>query len=257
MADIDDLLSATLKRVAQPGDPAGVADAIRARVAAGDTGTSVERAGWRSGRLRRWFPWIGLLLVLLIVVGGIGAAQYAGQASVYVAGPTSTPSPAASATPSGSPTPLPSATVATPTPSATTTHRPHPHPHVNPPVVVAKPPHHTPPKPRDTRAPVLANPSADPTTIAARGQSGSCNVPSDRSTVTVTATDNVRVTSVRASWAGGNASLTKSGTSWHFLFQHAAAQQDAVYAITLVARDAAGNTSNSALTRVQVKYCRV
>ena len=36
---LDELLSGSLKRAAQPGDSAGVADTIRARVAAGDVGT--------------------------------------------------------------------------------------------------------------------------------------------------------------------------------------------------------------------------
>ena len=35
MADIDSMLSESLQRIAQPGDPTGVADAIRARVDAG------------------------------------------------------------------------------------------------------------------------------------------------------------------------------------------------------------------------------
>jgi hypothetical protein len=39
--DIDALLSSSLKKAAEPANSAGVADAIRARVDAGDTGASV------------------------------------------------------------------------------------------------------------------------------------------------------------------------------------------------------------------------
>lgn len=56
MADfenLDALLSASLKGVAEPANSAGVADAIRARVAAGDAGTSVTTTvapGWTNAR---------------------------------------------------------------------------------------------------------------------------------------------------------------------------------------------------------------
>ena len=49
MAELEELLSATLKRIAPPADPSGVAEAIRARVEAGDTGISTASAtapGW-------------------------------------------------------------------------------------------------------------------------------------------------------------------------------------------------------------------
>ena len=42
---LDELLSGSLKRAAQPGDSAGVADTIRARVAAGDVGTPAPSSG--------------------------------------------------------------------------------------------------------------------------------------------------------------------------------------------------------------------
>ena len=55
MADfdaLDELLSGSLKRAAQPGDSAGVADTIRARVAAGDTGTPGPSSGSAPGASR-------------------------------------------------------------------------------------------------------------------------------------------------------------------------------------------------------------
>ena len=42
---LDELLSGSLKRAAQPGDSAGVADTIRARVASGDAGTPAPTQG--------------------------------------------------------------------------------------------------------------------------------------------------------------------------------------------------------------------
>ena len=42
MADIDELLKGSFDRLAEPADSAGVADLIRARVAAGDAGTTAE-----------------------------------------------------------------------------------------------------------------------------------------------------------------------------------------------------------------------
>ncbi|MCU1440980.1 MAG: hypothetical protein JWP85_1977 [Rhodoglobus sp.] len=78
MAEIDELLSSTLKRVAQPGDPAGVADAIRSRVDAGDTGTPAASSGFGAGGVAGWLPWIGLVVVAGLVGGAIGATGVLG-----------------------------------------------------------------------------------------------------------------------------------------------------------------------------------
>lgn len=78
MAEIDDVLSASLKRLAQPGDSAGVADAIRSRVDAGDTGTPANSSGFTSGA-GSWLPWVGLILVAGLVGGAGGVFGLAGR----------------------------------------------------------------------------------------------------------------------------------------------------------------------------------
>ncbi|MCU1508722.1 MAG: hypothetical protein JWQ12_987 [Glaciihabitans sp.] len=249
MADIDDLLSASLKRLATPGDPAGVADAIRARVDAGDTGTPAAKSGWRPARLPGWFPWIGILVVIVLLGGGIGAGQIAARSAVQVAAPKSPVT--ATAVPTTTPSATPTATpTAAPTPAPTRI-RPKPKPV---PPVVAQPTHPVPPK--DRTRPTLSGVAASPSTIASLGQAGKCNVPTDASTVSAYASDNVGVTSVRATWTGGSASLARSGKRWHFVFHGSALQQDEIYSIRLVARDAAGNASAAVSTRVIVQYCR-
>jgi len=78
MADfdaLDELLSGSLKRAAQPGDSAGVADTIRARVAAGDVGTPAPSgtAPGFGGSALSWIPWVGAIVVLGLVGGTLGA----------------------------------------------------------------------------------------------------------------------------------------------------------------------------------------
>lgn len=89
MAEIDSVLSESLKRVAEPGDPTGVADLIRSRVAAGDTGTPSDGgSGFASGGGWTWLPWLGAGAVVAIagaVVGAsgvFGSLQPAGSAPV-------------------------------------------------------------------------------------------------------------------------------------------------------------------------------
>lgn len=76
--DIDDLLRDSFARQAEPGDSAGVADAIRSRVAAGDPGTSVAGStapGWSGAAgLLGWLPWVGLVAVVGATGVGLGAA---------------------------------------------------------------------------------------------------------------------------------------------------------------------------------------
>ncbi|MEP6842193.1 MAG: hypothetical protein ABJA11_01645, partial [Pseudolysinimonas sp.] len=64
----------------QPGDSAGVADAIRARMAAGDTGTPASGGsapGFGSGL--GWIPWVGVIVVLGLVGGTLGATGAFGR----------------------------------------------------------------------------------------------------------------------------------------------------------------------------------
>ncbi len=72
MAEIDTLLSDSLKRLAQPGDAAGVADAIRSRVDAGDTGTPATSSGFGGGGPLSWLPWVGVVVVAGLVGASLG-----------------------------------------------------------------------------------------------------------------------------------------------------------------------------------------
>lgn len=67
--ELDSRLRDAFAQAAEPGDSTGVADAIRSRIAAGDSGTSVATStapGWGGGAFS-WMPWLGL-----IVLAGIG-----------------------------------------------------------------------------------------------------------------------------------------------------------------------------------------
>ncbi len=78
---LDELLSGSLKRAAQPGDSAGVADTIRARVAAGDTGTPAPSTGSAPGfgGSLGWLPWVGAIVVLGLVGGALGVTGVFGH----------------------------------------------------------------------------------------------------------------------------------------------------------------------------------
>ncbi len=87
--ELDAVLRDAFQRTVQPGDSAGVADAIRSRVAAGDTGTSVAAAtapGWGSG-VASWLPWLGLVVGAGVVGGGLGVAGVFAPADEAVASP--------------------------------------------------------------------------------------------------------------------------------------------------------------------------
>ena len=100
MADIDATLRDSLKRMAEPGDATGVADAIRARIEAGGSGTSGSSGSGSSGagaagrvpaRSTPWLPWLSLSgLVLVVAVAG-AAAGFSGA----LGRPGSSPAPAA------------------------------------------------------------------------------------------------------------------------------------------------------------------
>ncbi len=78
MAEFDELdsrLRDALGQAAEQGDSTGVADAIRSRIAAGDSGTSVAGGtapGWGGGMLS-WLPWLGLVVVGAAAGLGMGA----------------------------------------------------------------------------------------------------------------------------------------------------------------------------------------
>lgn len=78
MAEFDALdgrLRDALAQAAEHGDSTGVADAIRSRIAAGDSGTSVAGGtapGWGGG-MSSWLPWLGLVVVGAVAGLGMGA----------------------------------------------------------------------------------------------------------------------------------------------------------------------------------------
>src|SRR5690606_11250015 len=79
-------------RVAEPGDPTGVADIIRSRVAAGDTGTPAESGVFDVGSGWSWLPWTGGGVVVATVgavagmsglFGAFGTSAVAGPAPSF------------------------------------------------------------------------------------------------------------------------------------------------------------------------------
>jgi hypothetical protein len=111
MADVDTVLSESLKRVAQPGDPTGVAELIRSRVAAGDTGTPSDGgSGFASGSGWTWLPWAGAGVVVAIAGAVVGASGVFG--SLQPAEPASAPGLSVSRVTSGLDCPGGSAVVA-------------------------------------------------------------------------------------------------------------------------------------------------
>jgi hypothetical protein len=120
---------------------------------------------------------------------------------------------------------------------------------------VGKPRHTTAPtsptKPAtpDKTAPTLGTPSAN------RGTSSDpvcINEPDDpsreKATITVTASDNRGVTSVAISWLGpgsasGSGTMTRSGSTWHYVYDPVSMTNFGTAKFSLQARDAAGNKS--------------
>jgi len=149
VAEIDDTLRQALSRIAPDADSTGVADAIRARVAAGDTGTPATSSGFRTG-IRGWLPFLILIVVVAVLGFGLGMSGLLGHPAAAHLTARSTSSVAA-----GTPT---ATSEATPTSSATPTSVVSVAP-VAPPAPA--PP--APPKAKDTTPPtlVVGTPSAD------------------------------------------------------------------------------------------------
>jgi len=289
MADfdaLDELLSGSLKRAAQPGDSAGVADTIRARVAAGDVGTPAPGStapGFGGGALS-WIPWVGAIVVLGLVGGTLGATGAFGRPDAPA--PVSdkvlialTPSGVdAGVCPSGAPiTELQpgqhvialartedSADIEVRDPAAldqtvwvtakalkslgkdfstlpvsgcgVLTSTPVPTPVVVTPVTPTKP------KPaKDTTPPSIGKPMAD---------FQNCHT-----TISVTAADNIGVTSVTITWSGpsnnGSGSMSPVGGHWEYTTSGFHDTLNNTFKVT--AHDAAGNSSptNSVVAETQ------
>lgn len=83
MADFDEfdtVLREAFARAAQPGDPSGVADTIRSRIAGGDTGTPASGpAAPGFGGALSWLPWIGVIVVAGVVGTTLGVTGVFGN----------------------------------------------------------------------------------------------------------------------------------------------------------------------------------
>ena len=236
MADIDELLKGSFDRLAEPADSTGVADLLRARVAAGDTGTSVDGTtapGWGgAGAAARpaWFwPLLatvgGLVVILSILIGTLvvgGTPQ-----------PTTEPTPVE--TPTVTPTPTPTVTeTPTPTPTPTVSDDPEP------------PPPPPPPPPPVDNAPTIQQISANPTAVACE----------NGSMISVVASDDKAVTRVDISWNGpstGSGTMTLGGGTWTYFIPMNSGT--GTYTITAVARDGGGNSSAPASIGVLRDIC--
>lgn len=83
----DSALREAFTRAAEPGESTGVADAIRSRVAAGDTGTSVagtSAPGFHNSAWS-WLPWVGVVALAGLVGGALGAGGVFGRPADTVA----------------------------------------------------------------------------------------------------------------------------------------------------------------------------
>ena len=76
--DVDSMLRDSFARIAEPGDPAGVADAIRSRLAAGDAGTPAQSSGFGGGGLGPWLLGGAIVVVTALGGGAIGASGLVG-----------------------------------------------------------------------------------------------------------------------------------------------------------------------------------
>lgn len=240
MTELDDVLRQSFARIAEPGDPAGVVDAIRSRMAAGDTGTPASSSGFLPSR-DRILPWLfggAVLLLGTLAVGmtlalattGVPTAPEAIVTQQPVVSLDPNPTSPRSATPTVAPTSTPVET-AEPAPTEP-----------------ARPPAPAP----DTAAPTLGGASGAPVEVfASDSWSAYCAV---TTTISVVANDNVGVTGVLITWAGvesGTSQMT-SGSSWTFVFNPAEATPTGNVTFTMIASDAAGNTSATAKTTVKV-----
>lgn len=232
MADIDELLKGSFERLAEPADSAGIADAIRSRVAAGDPGTSTAGStapGWMPPRPRWFWP---------LVVAVAGLATVLAVLIAVLVWPTA-PLPAATPealTPSPSPTQTP-----TPTPTLAQTPAPDPEPTEEPP-----PPPPPPPPPTDSTPPTIQQIAASPTAVGCDGGS----------TISVVAGDDRGVSAVSISWNGpsnGSGTMALQGGTWSYFIPMNSGT--GTYTITAVARDAAGNSSAPAAIEVLRDVC--
>jgi hypothetical protein len=231
--EFDEQLAEALKRLAEPGNPSGVADSIRARMAAGGPGgpkSGRVPAGWR--RVPRWIVGVAIAVIVL----GAGAGLFFALApQAHNTSTVSSPSPSASPSATPTITTPPIAPSVTPTPHHTPTH------HTAAPPAGggsgANPPHHP---TADTTSPMVGPTTVERADYCSFGQ-GLTDV------VTTHATDNVAVASVSISWAGtgvsGSGTMTSAGHgSWNYSIPATNSQHQVT--VTVTAHDAAGNSAS-------------
>jgi len=253
--ELDQRLRDAFQRAAQPGDPAGVADLIRARVAAGDAGAEVTPVGddiapgWAPSAVRRLaLLWAILSAVVVLLVGlvlvGVAAGWWPGAGAGADAGAVSSPvATATAATESPAPTrtatPTPTAT-AIPTPVPTAEPEPAPNPEPEPPPAPAL----------DTTPPAIGSVSADP---------NPAHIYNGPPGTTVTVSTDADAVAVEVSWSGvftGGPIAASGGagawSAWVDLPPPAIAYVTGAVTISVVAIDAAGNRSAPATVTVLV-----
>lgn len=251
MAELDDLMRASLTRSMQPGDSTGVADAIRARLDSGDRGTPAATSGFGATRWwRTW--WVGVLTIIVavgIVVGGVLVAQ--GVAPVASNGGQGTAAQTESPTMSSVETPRPTGSaVAQPAaPVAPAEPTPEPPSERQDPGSPPADPLPSPPPPADTVAPSILQYWASTGQVCSDPQPGWDTA----ATLGAIVTDDVGVVGVSASWAldGGSSGFSGPGDTWLGTFDPASGSEG-LAEITIVAWDAAGNVSSPVLVAVEV-----
>lgn len=287
MAEFDGLdsrLRDAFAKAAEQGDSTGVADAIRSRVAAGDSGTSVVAStapGWGSGGgVFSWLPWLSLIVVGGLVGGALGASGAAGRPAGDIT--VDVPVAIGESAPAYSCVDGPvigrlaantrvlavqrsddSLWVGVRDPGAlgstvwvalgdvslddgTPALETLPIGGACPQVVVVTPTPEPPPPPADTTRPSISQLGANPTVVyVANGTS---------TKLTASVSDAGGVAAVTVSWSGsasGSAPMEFSGGEWSLLYTPPPGTPNGTITFTVVARDYAGNQS-SASVAVQV-----
>ncbi|MDX2025285.1 hypothetical protein [Microcella sp.] len=237
MADgnnLDDLMRRGLTDAAQPADPTGVADALRARVDGGDAGVTVSSSvapGWGGLAVRSWLPWVTVVAVA-IVGGTLGALAFFGGSTiestdarpVVVESPSVDSQSCAERPAAGGVCPTSEQLVDSPAPSDDPSEAP-PAPETDP------DPDRAPAPPSDTTPPTVQQVSID---------SNPCPA-----VIEAVASDNVGVTQVTLSWSGvatGSAAMSLVSGTWRYLYDSENLPEGTM-TFTAVARDAAGNAS--------------
>ncbi len=231
--NLDDLMRRALNDAAQPADPTGVADALRARVDAGDLGVTVSSRvapGWGGLGARAWLPWVGVIVAAAIVGATLGATGVFGGSNSETtdASPDIVTSPTVDAR---SCVEGPIVDGVCPTKEA-----------VDDSPAPSDDPSDVPLEPGPDPDPVPAPPSdTTPPTV----QQLSVNSNPCPAVVEAVAADNVGVTQVTLSWTGattGSAAMSLVSGTWRYLYDSENLPEGWI-TFTAIARDAAGNAS--------------